>query len=68
MDGNATGTLDGSIEAPEVVRLRREDGELISESGVIAVDGSDGRFEIFVRMPSDCAVIVDARLESVEPA
>lgn len=68
MDGNGAGKLDASIEPPLVVRMRSDDGQLVSDTGVIAVDGTDGRFEIYVRVPADCAVIVDARLESGEAA
>lgn len=62
MDGGASARLDESVEQPEVVRIRAADGSLTGTASTLAVDGTEGRFEILVRVPSDSAVTVDAQL------
>lgn len=68
MEGGASGKLDASIEPPEVLSIKAVDGSLSNDGGMIVVDGAEGRFEIFVSVPADCAVIVDAQLQSEEMA
>lgn len=63
LEGGAAGRLDPAIAAPEVVRISSKDGLLSNDSRVIEIDGTGGHFEIFVRIPADCAVTVDVELD-----
>jgi hypothetical protein len=62
LDGGAAGRLDHSIAIPEVLHIRAIDGSASSDSGRIDIGGGEGRYEIFVTVPGDCAVTVDAEL------
>ena len=62
LDGGAAGRLDHSIASPEVLHIRAIDGSASSDSGRIDIGGGEGRYEIFVTVPGDCAVTVDAEL------
>jgi hypothetical protein len=61
LDGSAA-RLDATIPMPEVLRIRAEDGSAASDGGRLDIAGAEGRFEIFVSVPGDCAVTVDAEL------
>lgn len=62
MDGGSSAKLDPSIEHPEVVHIRSVDGTASSNAASIPIDGAEGQYEIYVRVPEDCAVTVDAEL------
>ena len=64
LDGSAAAKLDETIPMPEVMHIRAEDGSASSDSGILDIGGADGQFEIFVSIPGDCAVTVDAELNS----
>ena len=62
IEGAAAGRAVDSIASPSVVRIRSADGTHASNFDRIDLSGKGGRYEIFVRMPSDCAVTVDAQI------
>ncbi|MGN7929271.1 hypothetical protein [Sphingopyxis sp. 22461] len=67
MDGGAT-RLDATLDFPEVVRITAADGSLVDGQDALVIDGADGRFEILVRVPSDCAVTLEVRILEEETA
>lgn len=62
IEGAAAGSIDTSFEQPSVISIRRKDRGSISQSDNLKLDGADGCYEIFVRMPPDCAVTVEAQV------
>lgn len=68
LDGGAAGKLERSIATPEVLHIRAIDGSASSDAGSVKIDGAEGTYEIFVSVPGDCAVTVDAELHSGEAA
>lgn len=64
MDGGAVSRLDTLISAPRIISIRSADGETASDDGRCELGGAEGDFEILVRVPGDCAVTVDATVET----
>ena len=62
IEGTAAGRIDAFIGQPSVISIRHRDGAPKSTSDRISLDGAEGCYEIFVRMPPDCAVTVDAQV------
>ena len=72
LHGSAAIAVDGSsssdaevykiVPRPAVVRVRGVKSDLASESAVLRIDGAEGDFELHVRMPSEAAVVAQARL------
>ena len=63
MDGAAARRIDDLIAQPSIAAIRGIDRS--SEGGDsdrIFLGGNEGRYEIFVRMPPDCAVTVNAQV------
>lgn len=61
MEGSALRT-GGDIPQPTLVSIRSADGHLVANSGKLELAGSEGRFEIRVLVPEDCAVTVHTRV------
>ena len=53
--GPATGTASIGLH-PSVVGIKGPTADLSGDGGQVALDGKEGRFEIRVRFPPDCAV------------
>lgn len=64
MEGAAVRRLDASIASPEIVCIRAQDGTRTAKCGEIELDGAEGLYEIHVSIPADCAVTVEAVLET----
>lgn len=62
IEGTAAGRIDDIILQPSIVSIRSVDGRSISASNTMNLEGAEGQYEIFVRMPPDCAVTVDAQV------
>jgi hypothetical protein len=56
--------LDQAIVIPEVIEIRAEDGSSAELGNTLTIDGASGSYEIVVRMPDECAVTVDAEIQS----
>ncbi|MDE0102150.1 MAG: hypothetical protein OXN89_07210 [Bryobacterales bacterium] len=57
----SAGMQDMGLE-PAVVGIKGPTAELSGNGGQLAINGSEGRFEIRVRFPPDCAVTVEAKV------
>ena len=66
IEGTAAGSIDPLIIQPSVISIRQSNGGSTSHSDRFNLDGTEGCYEIFVRMPRDCAVTVDAVVLSRE--
>ena len=66
IEGTAAGSIDPLIVQPSVISIRQSNGGPTSLSDRVNLDGTEGCYEIFVRMPPDCAVTVDAEILSGE--
>ncbi len=64
IDGAAAHQLDQTILNPEVIELRAEDGSCAELGDTLMIDGASGTYEIVVRIPDECAVTVDAEIQS----
>jgi hypothetical protein len=64
IDGAAVLQLDQAIVIPEVIEIRAEDGSSAELGNTLTIDGASGSYEIVVRMPDECAVTVDAEIQS----
>lgn len=62
IEGSAIGGVDDTIGKPDVVAVRWVDGEAGVGGNRFQLDGREGRFEIHVRIPYDCAVTADAEV------
>jgi hypothetical protein len=59
IEGSAASSTDDVAGQPIVIGFR---GPLSGEGARIPLDGAEGRFEILVRMPPDCAVTLDVEV------
>lgn len=59
IEGSTANQLDADLQL-SILSIRSTDGVRASEGGTLALQGSEGEFEIRVMMPSDCAVMVNA--------
>lgn len=64
IDGKGTRQVDDDVVQPTVLSVSSEDGELHTTTGVLEINGAEGRFEIRVRVPDETAVTVEATLLS----
>lgn len=62
IDGVAAPRIDSLIQQPTVSAIRALDGRSEFNTDHIYLDGEEGRYEIYVRMPPDCAVTVNAHV------
>lgn len=60
VDGSSTSVADGGILQPMVVAIGSADGDLSASGDSLALAGNEGKFEIRVLVPDDCAVTVKA--------
>jgi hypothetical protein len=59
VDGNSATPVRGLTDHPKIIGIRRLEGDLISEGSELRIDGSDGTFEVLVRVPANCAATLD---------
>ena len=62
MEGSGVASRDGDIPQPHVVSIRSRDGRLGTSGRRLQLNGAEGRFEIRVVVPQDCAVTVKANV------
>ena len=62
IDGAPAGGMESIGLAPAIVGIKGPTAELSSNGGQVAINGNEGRFEIRVRCPPDCAVTVTAKV------
>lgn len=62
IEGSRILRRDGDIPQPTIVSIGSADGRLRTNSGNLELGGSEGRFEIRVLVPDDCAVTVDTKV------
>jgi len=60
VEGASLGSAEDTVGRPDVLSVRRLDGEAEAGGGTLDLAGREGRFEIRVRLPEDCAVTADA--------
>ena len=60
MEGATLGSADDTVGRPDVLSVRWLDGEAETTGNTLDLSGREGRFEIRVRVPDDCAVTADA--------
>jgi hypothetical protein len=59
VEGAGLGRTGDDTPQPEVLSLRWCEGAEVSQGAVFELAGREGRFEILVRVPDDCAVTAD---------
>ena len=67
VEGGA-GKVDEFVVLPEVLSIRAEDSSIASDAAWINLEGAEGRFEVEVTVPPDCAVTLDAEVGAAEAA
>jgi hypothetical protein len=67
VDG-AAGKVDEYVERPEVLSITATDSGSTSDGDSIALNGDEGRYEVEVTVPADCAVTLDAKVQIAEAA
>lgn len=60
VEGATLGSADDTVGRPDVLSVRWLDGEAETTGNTLDLSGREGRFEIRVRVPDDCAVTADA--------
>lgn len=60
IEGSALGAADDTIGTPDVLAVKWLNDEFEAVGNEIDLDGREGRLEILVRVPDDCAVTADA--------
>lgn len=60
VEGATIGSADETVGRPDVLSVRWLDGEAETAGNTLDLGGREGRFEIRVRVPEDCAVTADA--------
>jgi hypothetical protein len=60
VEGASLGSAEDTVGRPDVLSVRWLDGEAEAVGGTLDLGGREGRFEIRVRVPEDCAVTADA--------
>ena len=64
IEGSGAGRIDQDIRQPTVLSIRASDSELSVSGDNLELNGREGRFEIRILVPDDCAVTVDADIRS----
>lgn len=67
VEGGA-GKVDEFVVLPRVLSICAEDSSIASDTASIDLQGSEGRFEVEVTVPPDCAVTLDAEVAVAEAA
>jgi len=62
IEGTALGAADETLERPDVLFIRWLKGDASVDGSKLPLDGREGRFEIHVRVPDECAVTADAEV------
>ena len=62
VDGALAGGMESIGLKPAIVGIKGPTTELSSNGGQVAINGNEGRFEIRVRCPPNCAVTVAAKV------
>ncbi|CUJ83559.1 hypothetical protein RUE5091_00125 [Ruegeria denitrificans] len=62
VDGNSTTFSSGLNDQPEVIKIRRLEGDMTSVGSELRIDGADGTFEVLVRVPKSCAATLDVSI------
>lgn len=60
LEGSTLGSADDTVGRPDVLSVRWLDGEAETAGNTLDLGGREGRFEIRIRVPDDCAVTADA--------
>jgi hypothetical protein len=60
VEGTGLGRAGEDAPSPEVISIRWTKGDETAEGGVFALAGREGRLEICVKVPENCAVTADA--------
>lgn len=60
VEGATLGSADDTVGRPDVLSVRWLDGEAETAGNTLDLGGREGRFEIRVLVPEDCAVTADA--------
>lgn len=60
VEGASLGSAVDTVAKPDVLSVRWLDGEAEAVGGILDLDGREGRFEIRVRVPDECAVTAGA--------
>jgi len=64
IDGAPANTIAGMASMPQVVEIRGANGAPSSKTDRLELNGTEGTFEIVVRMPPDAAAIVEATIST----
>lgn len=60
VEGATLGWADDAVGRPDVLSVRWLDGEAETAGNTLDLDGREGRFEVRIRVPDNCAVTADA--------
>lgn len=64
LDGAAMRQVDQSMAIPEILEIRAADGTSSASGDLLVIDGASGEYEIVVSVPDECAVTVDAEVQT----
>jgi len=68
VEGTGLGRVSDEVPNPEVLCIKWIDGKQTADGADFGLEGGEGRFEIFVRVPADCAVTAQVHvLEETPP-
>ncbi len=67
IEGSGAGRMDKAIQQPIVRSIRSSDSQLSVNGDSLKLAGKEGRFEIRILVPDDCAVTADATVLSQAP-
>ena len=62
IDGTAARHVDNVVAKPTITTIQDIDGKFVSTSDQLDLKGAEGLYEIYVRVPPECAVTVDAQV------
>ena len=66
IEGSGVVPPGGDVPPPTVVSIRSDNGRLSTKGSHLQLDGAEGRFEIRIVVPQDCAVTVQAKVLAEE--
>lgn len=64
LEGRSAHLGDAFVTAPKVLGIRASDGGQSFSTDTIDLNGAEGRYEIYVLVPADCAVTVSVELQT----
>lgn len=67
IDGTGAGRIDDDVAQPTVLSIMAADGATAANGASLDLQGKEGRFELRVLVPDDCAVTVDAEVLQESP-